>query len=121
MLRESFFTKFLLFFCLTAFGLTGVLKPAAEAAEWPQWRGINRDSVSPETGWDPEALNKVKIVWKASVGIGYSSAAVKDKYLYTMGNKNNKDTVYCLNAETGKEIWSYSYPCPLGGGSPLLF
>ena len=77
-----------------------------EAADWPQWRGTNRDSISGETGWDPEALSKKRIVWKTSVGIGYSSAAVKDGYLYTMGNENNIDTVFCLDAETAEEIWN---------------
>ncbi len=37
----------------------------------------------------------------ARVGIGFSSAAVKDKYLYTMGNEKNTDTVCCLDAEPG--------------------
>jgi outer membrane protein assembly factor BamB len=114
MKRISWSLKFLLFFCLIASGLTGAFGLKTEAADWPQWRGINRDSISDETGWIPEALRKKKIVWKTRVGIGYSAAAVKDKYLYTMGNKNNTDTVFCLDAETGKEIWSYSYPCSLG-------
>ncbi len=110
----SFFLKFLLFLSLAAPGSSGLVNSRAEAADWPQWRGINRDSISEESGWDPQALNKPEIVWKASVGIGYSSVAVKDKYLYTMGNENNIDTVYCLDANTGKEVWTYSYPCGPG-------
>ncbi len=34
-----------------------------------------------------------------------------------MGNngdrKDGKDTVFCFNADTGNEIWSYTYACPL--------
>jgi len=33
--------------------------------------------------------------------------------LFTMGFEKDTDTVYCLNAETGNEIWSYSYPSVL--------
>lgn len=29
------------------------------------------------------------------------------------GKKKNMDTVFCFDAETGKEIWKHSYPCPL--------
>jgi outer membrane protein assembly factor BamB len=28
-----------------------------------------------------------------------------------MGNTDKTDTVYCLDANTGAEIWKYSYPC----------
>jgi outer membrane protein assembly factor BamB len=30
-----------------------------------------------------------------------------------MGHRGEDDTVYCLNADTGDEIWKYSYPCLL--------
>jgi outer membrane protein assembly factor BamB len=30
-----------------------------------------------------------------------------------MGNATNTDSVYCLDARTGKAIWTHSYPCPL--------
>ena len=42
------------------------------------------------------------IAWKASVGTGFSSVTVADGRLYTMGNRSNIDTVYCLDAVTGK-------------------
>ena len=31
-----------------------------------------------------------------------------------MGNKDKVDSVFCLNATTGDEIWHYSYPCGPG-------
>ncbi len=40
--------------------------------------------------------------------------AVTGQRLYTMGNANNTDTVYCLNADTGRKVWAYSYPCGQG-------
>jgi outer membrane protein assembly factor BamB len=33
--------------------------------------------------------------------------------LYTIGNEDNVDTVYCLDAATGKQIWTHRYPSPL--------
>jgi outer membrane protein assembly factor BamB len=64
---------------------------------------------------NPKALEgQPAILWKASLGTGYSSAAIKGPYLYGMGNKNGADTVFCLNVETGKKVWSYSYPCAMG-------
>jgi outer membrane protein assembly factor BamB len=79
--------------------------------DWPQWRGPERNGISTETNWNPEALAKgPNILWKEKVGLGYSSVAVNGRFLYTMGNDRGQDTVYCLDARTGREIWKYSYP-----------
>lgn len=111
---RSAFSNGLIFLCTVVFYLQAAGYPGARAEDWPRWRGPDADGISMETDWDPEALNRPRILWKASVGTGYSSVAVKDRYLYTMGNEKNIDTVYCINAVTGKEIWHYSYPCMLG-------
>jgi len=92
-------------FFLLILGNCGIGKKVDEAG-WPRWRGPDGNGISTETNWDPEALaGGAKILWKADVGVGYSSVAIKDNRLYTMGLKG----VHCLNAETGKEIWQHSY------------
>ena len=69
----------------------------ADEFDWPRWRGPNGDGISMETGWDPEALEGgPKIVWKTNVGIGYSNAVIKGKYLYTMGNEDGEDNIYIV-------------------------
>jgi len=82
----------------------------ADDFDWPRWRGPNGDGISMETEWNPKALSEgPKILWKADVGKGLSNIAIKDNYLYTMGYQDEEDIVYCLNAETGEEVWRYSY------------
>ena len=49
------------------------------------------------------------MLWKNSVGIGFSCVTVSNGKAYTMGNADNNDTVFCFDAETGKTIWKYSY------------
>ena len=85
---------------------------------WPRWRGPNGDGISNETDWNPEApAEGPKILWKADVGFGNSNIVIQDKYLYVIGGSFREgDTVFCLNVETGKEVWRYSYPCGFGGG-----
>jgi outer membrane protein assembly factor BamB len=79
--------------------------------DWPRWRGPRSDGISTETDWDPAALSKgPRILWRTNVGLGYSAVAIAADRLYTMGNVKGQDTVSCLNARTGREIWSYSYP-----------
>lgn len=87
---------------------------AAADRDWPCWRGADRNGISHERGlhWEWGAGGP-RVAWKASVGKGFSSFAVAQGRAYTMGNLDDVDTVFCLDAETGKEIWKHSYPCPL--------
>jgi outer membrane protein assembly factor BamB len=84
------------------------------AADWPQWRGPARNSISTEqlSGAWPE--NGPKTLWRAVVGTGFSSLAVSRGRVCTMGNSNNQDTVWCLDARTGKELWRHDYASQLG-------
>jgi outer membrane protein assembly factor BamB len=78
---------------------------------WPQWLGPNRDGISVETGirtdWDQ---SPPKILWKMPIGDGYTSPSIAHGRLYTMDAKDKTERVLCLDPQTGKEIWSYSYP-----------
>jgi len=80
-------------------------------SDWPAWRGPDRNGISPETGWNP---NRSKILWTRELGAGYSAVSTRNGKLYTMGRVSGaeKDQVYCLDAETGKELWSYAYDSP---------
>jgi outer membrane protein assembly factor BamB len=77
--------------------------------DWPYFRGPKQNGISDETLIWPE--KGPKQVWKKNVSVGYSAVSVVDELAYTMGNKNDTDMVFCLNAKTGAEIWKYSYSC----------
>lgn len=82
------------------------------AYEWTEWMGPSRNCISEESEWLQEWTKEgLSTLWKKSLGLGHSSVAIKDERLYSMGNKDGQDTVYCLDAETGSEIWATSYPC----------
>jgi outer membrane protein assembly factor BamB len=83
------------------------------ALDWPQWRGPNRDGISQESGWlTAWPAAGPKKVWSGKVGVGYSTVSVSNGRLYTMGNNADVDAVYCLDANTGAEIWKHTYACP---------
>ncbi len=99
-------------FVLASLGLVTSLLIAAQhqltGADWPQWRGPNRDDISAETGllkdW-PEGGPKV--LWKATgLGEGYSSVSVKDGRVYTMGTTDGGEAVFALDFKTGKQLWA---------------
>ena len=81
-----------------------------QGADWPGWRGPQRTGISAEAGWDAAAPQPL---WRRPVGPGCASVAVGQGRLYTMGYDDAKgqDVVYCLNAETGAEIWTFPYAC----------
>ncbi|MDA7757998.1 PQQ-like beta-propeller repeat protein [Opitutales bacterium] len=100
-------TKYLYFFYI-------LLLPFLHSADWPKWLGPNNDGVSTESDWGNDLDN---LQWKTKIGVGFSSMVVADGRLFTMGHdgqkRGGKETVYCLNAKTGKPIWTDSYEAPL--------
>jgi outer membrane protein assembly factor BamB len=87
---------------------------SASAIDWHRWRGPDLNGISKETGWSTTwPKDGPKQLWKASVGIGFSSVSVSQGRLFTLGNRDGTDTVFCFDAENGKELWKHSYECPL--------
>src|SRR5437588_8419611 len=85
-----------------------VLHPTAWADDWPQRRGPNYNGISSEKQWRHHWLpDGPPILWKANVGAGFSSFAVARGRVYTMGNSDDRDTVFCFDAATGKGIWTH--------------
>lgn len=82
-----------------------------QSANWPQWRGPNRDGISKETGllkqWPAEGP---PLVWKASgAGRGYSSFSISNGKLYTMGLRGDREFVVAFDVATGKEAWATAH------------
>ena len=90
-----------------------LLPIGATAADWPQWRGPDRDGISKEGGlvleWPEDGPRRL---WSTEVGIGSSSMAIAGGRVVTMGNENDVDVVRSLDVRTGEEIWAHRYPCP---------
>jgi outer membrane protein assembly factor BamB len=89
------------------------LAALAAGGDWPQFRGTNRDNVSPETGiYRTWPASGPKVLWKTPVCEGYAGAAIKDGRLYINDyNAEKKEhLVRCLSLADGKDVWQWSYP-----------
>ena len=80
---------------------------AVAAADWPQWRGPQRDGKSAETNllrdWPKSGP---KLLWQtAEAGLGYSGPAVAGDKLFGLGATENGEFAFCLEAATGKQVW----------------
>ncbi len=93
------------------------------AADWPQWRGANRDDHSPDKSilnpWPAKGPDQ-KWVSKEG-GLGYAGFSVVGDSLYTMGAADGGEQVIALNAATGEKQWAVEldnrvYPNQWGDG-----
>ena len=109
------FDRWLIVLVLVAvLALAAVGQVAAD--DWPHWRGLNRNGlVAEDSGWAGDGWPLGKTAWTTKHGVGSASPIVADGRLYSMGWANGKDTVYCLDATTGQEIWVQTYACPKHG------
>lgn len=91
---------------------TAAATPAAAMgkSDWPQWRGPQRDGVSPERNllqnW-PEG--GPKLAWQTrGLGQGFSSVAISQGRIFTMGQKDGQEQLVALSEEDGQELWRLS-------------
>ena len=80
------------------------------AGDWPQFLGPTRDGHYAGTDlaevWPKEGP---VVVWKKSVGQGFSGPAVSGDHLILVERTGDKETVNCLDVLTGKSRWTFDY------------
>ena len=87
---------------------------ALRADDWPQWRGPHRDGVWHETNilqsFPPDGP---KILWRVPIGTGFSTPVIAQGRVYVTDSHvtrtNARENVRCLDAATGKPIWTHAY------------
>ncbi len=97
--------------------IPAIVRSEPTTCAWPQWRGPNHNGIVSNTGFNFDWKTKPPVKrWQIQVGIGFSSIAVCDGKVFTMGHRDEKDLVYCLDLKTGHEHWTHSYDAPLDDG-----
>jgi outer membrane protein assembly factor BamB len=88
------------------------LATTASAADWPQWRGANRDgavtSFDSPASWPASLTEK----WKADVGTGYATPLLVGDRLYMFTRQGDDEVMTALEPDSGKIVWRTSYPAP---------
>jgi outer membrane protein assembly factor BamB len=100
-----------------------LLTIAPTFADWPQWRGLNRDGLDghspaliaelPKDGLKPLWLNR-DVIAKGR-GESWSSPVVAGDKVYFFTHARAKDDqreehVFCLAAQDGEEVWHKTFP-----------
>ena len=84
------------------------------ADDWPNYRGPNHNGISAESRWtDHFSDGGPRIAWRSNVGVGFSSVAISDGLVFTLGNSDDQESLFCIDSQTGKNLWKHSYECSL--------
>jgi len=88
--------------------LLPILSTLTAAADWPQWRGKNRDDHSPDTSiLNPWPSGGPKQLWVSKEGgLGYAGPSIVAGQLFTMGADDGAEQVISLDAKTGAKKWA---------------
>src|SRR5207249_2466309 len=92
-----------------AIAATTIALGQTRSADWPQWRGPNRDGAVPSftapKAW-PDALTRK---WKVDVGLGYATPILVGNRIYMFSRRGDNEVLAALDADSGKELWATSY------------
>ena len=87
------------------------LASGAIVADWPHFLGPRHDATTPETKlldrWPATGPDKV---WEMEVGEGYACPVFASGRLVYFHRLAGKETVDCLDPETGRRFWRFDYP-----------
>lgn len=84
--------------------------PAAQSADWPQWRGPGRDGAAPgfpaPATW-PTALGRA---WSIEVGEGYASPVAAGGKVFVHSRQGDREVVSAYDLQNGKLLWKDAGP-----------
>jgi outer membrane protein assembly factor BamB len=85
------------------------LANAAPAEDWPNFLGPMHNGISSEGGFKTAWEAAPPKLWERPVGSAFSGMSIVGDRLYTCGTVDRKQTLLCLNADTGEQIWRHGF------------
>src|SRR5687768_17093723 len=77
------------------------------SGDWPGFLGPDRNGKSAETGLITKwPVSGPPIVWQTAIGTSYAAPAIAGGRLYHFARFENAARLSCLDAKTGKEVWT---------------
>ncbi len=95
-----------------------VVTALSPAADWPRWRGADQSNASPETGllqhWPDGGP---PLVWRVTgVGLGIHTVSVAGGRVFVVGNRDDGEFLFALDADSGEKIWAARIDTPVPEG-----
>lgn len=97
----------------TSWALGALLVTAAQAADWPRWRGPLGDGHATTSEKVPSKLPaELKTTWRVPAGPGLASPVVAAGKVFAFDNQDGQETLRALAVTDGKEIWRQAVDSP---------
>jgi outer membrane protein assembly factor BamB len=89
----------------------------ALAADWPQWRGLNRNGMVKDFTAPADWSKDVTAGWKVTVGLGDGGPVMVGDKLFVFSREGTNEVTRCVNVADGKEAWKEVYEAPAISGA----
>ncbi len=83
----------------------------AFAADWPYWRGPDKNGIAPDTGINKDwQARPPEVLWQVEMhDDGYAGPSVADGKVFIIDHHGSEDVVRAIDLETGEDVWQTSY------------
>lgn len=92
--------------------LFGLPLSGLSAADWPQWRGPDRDGSVLGDSLPSDLPTALRRLWRVEVGIGHSSPVVVGERVYMLSREGSDEIIRALDLADGREIWRWGEETP---------
>ena len=94
--------------------VTSLTVSALAEPDWNQWRGPQRDGKSTATGLSHDwSVTPPELIWQSKgLGKGYSSVAIANGRIFTLGFLDGQESLIAIDLENGERLWA----TPFGKG-----
>ncbi len=89
--------------------LCALASGSADAQEWSQWRGPNRDGVVLTAVLPTAWPSSVKRIWRVEVGEGYSSPVIAGSRVFVHSRRDPEEVVTAVDVNSGAVLWQQKY------------
>ncbi len=92
--------------------IAATLATGAFAADWPHWRGPDRNGIAPDTGINKDwNARPPQVLWQTPMhDDGYAGPSVADGKVFIIDHDGADDVVRAIHLETGQDLWQARYP-----------
>jgi len=96
---------------LLAIVVIATIATGALAADWPHWRGPDRNGTAPDTGINKDwNARPPEVLWQTAMhDDGYAGPSVADGKVFIIDHDGAEDVVRAIDIETGQDVWQCRY------------